>query len=350
MIDLFQPYAYGPRVQTLPADPGMKWAPDSTCTVEAPPDNDSDPQPDAFWSSRAERTGLCGVVAPRIVRMPDGLYRMYYTQILPHHGCPRGALDYANATARILSASSPDGGVWTMEPGVRLTAREGGAGDFRVGSAEVVPIGNGDGRLRMYYECSVGPHPTDSVIRSAISEDGGLAWSPEPGVRLGATSRGFVTPRIQFVADGSCRLYCGEHGRGIVSARSTDGGLTFVEDPGIRIVADGPFDAAAAYAPEILFVAGGAHVMYYAGYETAARAHVLRADSADGLNWRKDSRPVISPTPGRLDAAKCSEMCVIVLPAKSGDRPRFRLFYEGCDGAAADRRGVWRILSATSVE
>ena len=350
MINLLQPDACGPAVQTVPSDPGRDWLKDPLCAVEAAPDNDGDPSPDAQWSAQAVRTGVCGVVAPRIIRLPGGFYRMYYTQILPRSGFPAGAADYANATARILSAVSTDCETWTMEPGVRLTARDGGAGEFRVGSSEVVPLLNGNGRLRMYYECSVGPLPVDTAIRSAISVDGGLVWTPEPGVRFGATNRGFATPRLQFIEDGSCRLYCGELGRGIVSARSDDGGQTFVEEPGVRIAADGPYDAATAYAPEILRVAGGAHVMYYAGYETGDRAHILRAESADGLNWRKDPWPVISPAAGWLDSAKCSEMCVATLPPAAGGRLRYRLYYEACDGTVANRRGVWRIVSATAGE
>ena len=77
---------------------------------------------------------------------------MYYTQILPRMGYPAGANDYDHATTRILGAVSTDGVNWTPEPGVRLTPEQGGAGAFRVVSPEVVPMPDGSGRLRMYFE------------------------------------------------------------------------------------------------------------------------------------------------------------------------------------------------------
>jgi hypothetical protein len=88
---------------------------------------------------------------------------------------------------------------------------------------------------------------------------------------------------------------------------------------------------------------------YYAGYGQSNRAYILRAVSDDGLTWHKDSEPVLSPGPGGWDGAKCSEMCVIRLPQREGTVPRYRMFYEACDGTANNERGVWRIASATSV-
>jgi len=76
---------------------------------------------------------------------------MYYSQVLPREGFPAGLNDYDNATTRILSATSPDGSVWTGEPGVRLSAEQGGAGALRVVSCEVVPAIDAPDQLRMYY-------------------------------------------------------------------------------------------------------------------------------------------------------------------------------------------------------
>src|SRR5262249_40939561 len=138
-----------------------------------------------------------------------------------------------------------------------------------------------------------------------------------------------------------------ERGRGIISARSNDG-LAFQIEEGMRIAQDGVYDSHAAFAPEIIRAAGEHYVMYYAGYSRPNRAYILAAISNDGLTWRKDSEPVISPRHGGWDAAKCSEMCVIRLP-ESGTGPRYRMLYEACDGTAANERGVWRIASAISV-
>lgn len=327
-------------------DPGTAWVKDARVAIEAPPDSQPDAAPDAQWPAEAKRSGVCGAVTPNVVPLPGGGMRMYYTQILPRAGFPAGASDYDNATTRILSARSADGRAWTPEPGVRLGPEEGGAGLFRVVSPEVVPVPGGDGRLRMYFQSSPGPQSVPSPIRSAVSVDG-LAWTVEAGVRLGEDGRNYYSPRVVFLDDGRCRLYCGARVQGgIVSAVSKDGGLTFRLEPGLRIAPDTPCDAVTAFAPEVLPIAGGGYRMYYAGYSAPNRAYVLSAVSEDGLKWRKEREPVVAPG-GPWDGAKCSEMCVTRLP-DDGPTPRFRLFYEACDGTTLDDRGVWRIASATS--
>lgn len=326
----------------------MRWLKDDAIVIDAPPDDQPVPPPEARWPADAVRTGVCGAVSPRVVVLPDGRYRLYYTQMLPRPGFPAGAVDYDNATTRILSAASPDGRVWTPEPGVRLTAQQGGAGPFRVVSSEVVPTA--DGRWRMYFECCPGPQSQPSSIRSAVSDDG-LNWTVEPGDRLASPGRNFMSPRIVFLEGGRCRLLCCEHGRGIISAISDDG-VRFEPEPGLRIAQDSPHDAAAAFAPEVLRTPDGRMIMYYAGYASPTRACILRATSDDGLQWRKDPDPVIVPAgPGSRawDAVKCSEMGVFPLPRRDGEPQRYRMVYEACDGAAQGQRGVWRIVSATSV-
>ncbi len=347
MIDLSQSPSASPLVHAMATDPGTLWTKDAAVAIDAPPDADVYPPPEAQWSPQALRTGICGAVSPRVLALPGAGYRLYYSQILPRPGFPAGANDYDNATTRILSALSLDGTVWTPEPGVRLSSQAGGAGEFRVVSSEVVPLDDG-ARLRMYYECCRSTQADTNSIRSAISSDGGLVWTPEPGARLEAGGRNYAAPRIVFLGDGRCRLYCVERGQGIISALSEDGGLTFRQEPGLRIAQDRAYDAYAAFAPEIIRLDGAGYVMYYAGYSVLSRADILRAVSDDGLTWRKDAEPVISPGQGRWDAAKCSEMCVLRLPQQEGMPPRYRMLYEACDGTAQEKRGVWRIASATS--
>ncbi|MFN0165262.1 MAG: hypothetical protein ACKV22_02435 [Bryobacteraceae bacterium] len=344
MMDLMHSPPGSPLLHTVPSDPGRTWTKDAAPAIETPPDSETDPRPEARWPVEARRTGICGAVSPRIVALRGGGYRLYYSQILPRAGFPAGANDYANSTTRILSATSPDGSAWTPEPGVRLSARAGGAGDFRVVSSEVVPLA--DGRFRMYYECCPGTVSDANSIRSAISSDG-IEWSPEPGSRLESEGRNYAAPRIVFLDDGRCRLYCTERGLGMISAVSSDGGLTFRQEPGVRIALDRDSDALVAFAPEILRVGAG-YVMYYAGYTKSTHAHILRAVSEDGLAWKKEAEPAVSPGPGGWDAAKCSEMCILRLPHREGEPPRYRMLYEACDGTAKDKRGVWRIASVTS--
>jgi len=333
-------------VHLVDTDPGIRWSKEATVAIDAPPDSDTFPRPEATWPRENVRSGLCGVVSPRVLTLPGGGFRMYYSQILPRSGFPAGANDYDNSSTRILSAFSRDGRTWVPEPGVRLSPQEGGAGDFRVVSSEVVPVGDGR-QLRMYFECCPGSQAVTNSIRSATSSDG-LKWTMDPGVRVESEGHNYASPRIVFLDDGRCRMYLFDRGQGIISLVSGDG-LEFHQEPGLRIAQDGPYETLCAFAPEIVRVAGAGYVMYYAGYSHMARADILRAVSSDGLTWKKDADPVITPGPGGWDAAKSSEMCLIRLPAAANELPRYRMFYEGCDGTAPGSRGVWRIATATSV-
>ncbi len=339
MIDLLA----SPALHCPPRDPGVRWTSEGIA-IDAPPDNDLDPAPDARWPVEAVRTGRCGAVSPRVVALAEGGYRLYYTQILPRAGFPAGANDYDNATTRILSATSADGTTWNPEPGVRLSPWDGGAGDFRVVSSEVVPVPGQRGKLRMYFECCPGPQTQQNAIRSALSADG-LSWSVEHGNRMEVAGSNVSAPRILSLDDGRCRLYYHERHRGIMSAVSHDG-LTFEIEAGIRVAAGGSHDRLTAFAPEIIRLPAGGFRMYYAGYSDVNQADILTAVSRDGLHWEKVGQPVLSPGSRAWDAAKCSEMCV--LWDARNPAGGFRMLYEACDGSAPDQRGVWRIASAVS--
>jgi hypothetical protein len=350
MIDLSKCSSASPLVQTVETDPGTVWSKETHVAINAPPDSDTNPRPEATWPREELRTGLCGVVSPRILALPGGGFRMYYSQILPRPGFPAGANDYDNSSTRILSAFSSDGESWVPEPGIRLSPQEGGAGEFRVVSSEVVPVGDGS-KLRMYFECCEGSQAVTNSIRSATSSDG-LKWTMDPGVRVASEGHNYASPRIVFLDDGPCRMYLFDRGLGIISLLSRDG-LEFHQEPGLRIAQDGPHDSLCAFAPEVVRVAGAGYVMYYAGYShvpenSVSRADILRAVSEDGLTWTKQVEPVIAPGPGGWDAAKASEMCLIRLPGASNEAARYRMFYEACDGTAPNARGVWRIAAASS--
>lgn len=330
---------------TVAVDPGTNWVKDSAPAIQAPPDHPDDISPAAQWPEHAKRTGIYGAVTPNVVTLPNASYRMYYTQILPRPGYPNGANDYNNASSRILSAVSENSIIWTPEPGIRLTPQAGGASDFRVVSPEVVPVSVRPYKWRMYFESCPGSQSESSTIRSAISDDG-LNWVVESGVRLGCSTSSFNSPKVLFLDDGRVRLYCSERGKGIISAISDDG-LSFVQEQGLRLNPSNSYDALTAFASEVLHIRNSGYRMYYAGYSALNRAYVLSAWSADGLNWTKEDEPVIIPG-DRWDAAKCSEMCIMPIPSPPDQAPRYRMFYEACDGTAQDERGVWRIVGATS--
>lgn len=345
MIDLTQSTAGSPAVHTVTRDPGTTWT-RSAAAIDAVPDAHASPPPapETRWPREAARSGICGSVSPRVVRLSDRSYRMYYTQILPRVDYPAGANDYDNATTRILSAVSTDGVSWTPEPGVRLAPEQGGAGAFRVVSSEVVPMPDGSGRLRMYFESCPGTQSTQNSIRSALSEDGGLIWSVEEGHRLRIGGGNVMASRIIFTEDGLVRLYVTQRGVGIISAISTDGGTSFaVEGPRL------PEDPS-AFAPEIVRQPEGGYRMYYSSSVSdqlpteGGGQQIVSASSPDGLDWRVDGAAVV-PDGNGPDAVKASEMCTFQLPAGAAEG-MFGMVYEGCDGTTPNARGVWRIARA----
>lgn len=335
------------RPHTVGSDPGTRWIKDSKPAVDAPPDDQLDPRPDARWPATGLRSGIYGVVTPNVVPLRSGGYRLYYTQILPRPEFPGGANDYDNATTRILSARSEDGTTWIPEPGVRLSPSQSGPETLRVVSPEVVPFGQDRDRLRMYYEdCRASGRDT-ATVKSAESEDGGLTWAVEAGVRMGDTGRSFISPRAVFLEDGRCRLYYAERGRGIRSALSADGGLKFRQESGLRIGPERSGNPRTVFAPEVLCIDGGGYRMYYGQYTTSHSACIMSAVSDDGLAWRKDREPAVAPG-GAWDTAKASEMSVMSLGESDARETGYRMLYEACDGTARDKRGVWRITAAIS--
>jgi hypothetical protein len=287
---------------------------------------------------------------------------MYYTLIGPTLSNPDGCNNYTSATSSILSAVSLDcGQTWNKEAGVRLAPHKRGA-ELRVVSPEVVPLDKLGRHYRMYYEgvAAAGDAARDAAgVRSAVSHDGGLTFVPEAGWRVASSAAGgsINSPRVVPLRDGRYRLYAsrnGPAGDGIVSAVSVDGGLTFTMEEGIRLAKETAWEAHSLFAPEPLVIGGdGLTVrMFYAGIPHRDSAVILSALSADGgLTFVKDSRPVLLPGGTRWDMVKCSEMCVMYIPASLADDgiATYRMFYEGCDGTSEDLRGVWRILAATAV-
>ncbi len=266
------------------------------------------------------------VLCPRAVALPGGGYRLYFME----HGdaCPPGNHGV------VVSARSDDGDRWEREAGVRL-GPTGPRSAARVLAPDLVPLPNGG--WRMYAEARSDAAP--SVVISARSSDG-LAWTPEPGLRIADPEDriAYGSPNCVALPGGGWRLYC--HARTdayshIVSARSDDG-LTWTLEPGVRIAQDRPEEGAGAYSA---FVGGGPETwwMVYAGWSGGpdSAGRLLAADSANGLDWRKRAAPVLEPATG-LDARHCSEPTLLRLADGS-----WRLYYEACDA-----HGVWRILGA----
>ena len=231
------------RVHWASADPGAEgWGRDERPALEKP-----------------EGGGVWGTNTPNVLALPSGGFRMYYTLIGPTAENPDGANDYTSATSSICSAVSADGEAWEEEEGVRLAPHSGGA-ELRVVSPEVLPLDEEGVRYRMYYEGTAGAGDAardDSGIRSALSEDGGLSFTPEPGWRL-TNPEGYVnSPRVLPLRDGTHRMfasYAGPAGSGIVSALSTDGGLSFTLEEGVRIGKETQLETHSVFAPEVVAI------------------------------------------------------------------------------------------------
>ncbi|MDA1051850.1 MAG: hypothetical protein O3C40_15395 [Planctomycetota bacterium] len=58
MIDLSQSPSASPLVHTVATEPGTAWAKDAAVAIEAPPDADADPRPEARWSRPVCPAGL----------------------------------------------------------------------------------------------------------------------------------------------------------------------------------------------------------------------------------------------------------------------------------------------------
>ena len=333
-----------PLPHRVERDPGTRWSKNDPIAIDAPPDAAADLAPDAAWPTSVPRAGSCGAVSACTIALPDGTLRMYYTQILPRPGFPDGANDYDNAATRILSAHSSDGLAWTPEPGVRLSPQQVDEAMIRVVAPEVVPTQEDRTILRMYFETCSGPRNRNTPIRSARSEDGGLTWQVEPGNRFGGPEDGLSGCRLIELEDGRCRLYLSRHGHGIISALSTDGGWTFTEEPGIRL--------APATLPYDAATAFSPEVLLLptGGYRMyyagySDPTHAYVLTATSEDGLTWQKHPEPIITPGgRYDRLKCSEMTVAKLP----DSDQYRMYYEACDGTTHTHRGVWRILSATA--
>ena len=302
-------------------DPGRNWVKDAHIAVDQDTPLDS-----------------TKILTPNVIRLPDARYRMYYTGL----GLGRPV---AESEGYILSAVSDDARVWVKDPGIRLDVHSPHA-NRRVLCPDVIPLP--DGRYRMYYEARAAAGPTS--VLSAVSGNG-LDWEPEPGIRVADGRWSYGSPRCLYFRDSNgglrYRIYCHHYshplkpGLGsqnhIVSATSEDG-LRFELEPGVRIPQETGFEDYAVYAPEVIRLADGTYRMYYAAWtHDPMHGRIFTAVSRDGLNWDKDPEPCLD-IGGPWDQTHASEPCVIDL-----DDGRFRLFYEACDA-----NGRWRILSATS--
>ena len=153
-------------------DPGTEWSKDPWIAIDLDTPLDS------------ER-----ILTPNVIRLPGGGFRLYYTGLGPDRTVP-------DCIGYILSASSRDAVTWVKDPGVRVDVFPPHAALWTL-CPDVIPLP--DGRYRMYFEARSPDQPT--VILSAVSDDG-LAFTVEPGIRVGDGRWSYGTPRCLYIEPG----------------------------------------------------------------------------------------------------------------------------------------------------
>lgn len=316
------------------------------------------------------------VQAPGIAHKPDGGYRLFYTGIGP--GKP-----FNDCQGYILSATSEDGLNFLPEPGIRVAPLPSLPHmSLRVLAPSVAALPSGG--WRMYFEAR-GSADWPTSICSAISTDQ-INWRYEEGIRF-TRPGGVGAPRFTPSAGGGGRLFCfethyegggpgqGERiGTSVISA-VTANGFNFTAEPGIRLTdRTGTIDSAGITAAEA--IPGEPWRLYYSAWQdlpagqprpvhpslnaqavasgqsasfaaasiaadmSGYRSRILRAHSADGVDWVRDGIVIEGDGYGGsdIDAVHAEDMSL--MPLVDG---RLRMYYAACDA-----RGVWRIASAIS--
>jgi len=181
------------------------------------------------------------------------------------------------------------GSGWTYE-GVILNMSQAGNG-----GPDPVVIRLDDGRYRLYY--AVGDTPDDPDWWGMVSwiSDDGLNFTKEAGYRFEGYT--LFSHWIVRNPDGSFRMYWLDQKQGQVnamgyaavkSALSTDGGWTFIGEPGERLTFSGTgYETNGIGGGRVLLLADGRFRMYYGG--TSDYSRVLSAISTDGLSFTREA-------------------------------------------------------------
>jgi hypothetical protein len=247
-------------------------------------------------------------IAPDVVRLADGRYRMYFNLIAQGIG----------------SALSSDGLQWVAEDGVRVASkRVEGQADFDVGHPTALRLV--DGRWRIFCQSTTGIDKPARWI-SATSSDG-LTFTRDEGTRLDIGASTGLT----FAGHG--RVWRGRDGKlhGLYSGNTSDD--TGPSDVGSLISDD---DLALTVVKPHVFPEGHDPAAYQEadGTVTAVYSYLLEGfdfarTSDDGATWTTPKRLSMLGEDGQpIDSAKAGDMALTRLP--SG---RYILFSNWSDGA-----------------
>jgi len=255
------------------------------------------------------------VLAPSLVRLDDGRWRMYVEARGPSS---RGPV--------ITSAISENQVDWKHEPGIRLATADG------LGGPRILHLA--DGRFRL-LACAddYGPGGRSGLeksgkhIISALSEDG-LEFDPEPGERI----------RSDEVGGGVDGITAGQ----LLPPSGNSSVWTMIfsawrPPPAGHVVPTHPSEPSASGTPsEVVDFAAASIAADISGF----RSRIYQATSSDATTFGRPS--VIVEGGGYdsddVDGVHAEDMSVISL----GDG-KHRMYYASCDAT-----GCWQIASAVS--
>jgi hypothetical protein len=159
-----------------------------------------------------------------------------------------------------------------------------------------------------------------------------------------------VDPSVVALPDGRFRIYGNPdlgsvRPRHVISLISTDGGVTFTQEPGDRIVGDADHDA---FGPSVIALPNGDFRMYLTDQRTMIGAEgapaIISAISSDGLNfaWEPGERLHYLGTGDEVYGIRGAS--IVILPNGT-----YRMYYAGLTGSTSSDLGA-KGLSAVSAD
>lgn len=156
-----------------------------------------------------------GLTGPGVVRLADGTYRAYFSD-LPRPGTGPDPW-------KVFSATSPDGLTWTAEAGVRIGA---GAQNVTRSAEHPTVVRHSDGTFTMFYfdnGSGSANKSTDMGVYYATSTDG-LVFNNENKLDLVSLGNGFENsagndPEVFVDGDGRLLMYFGIGPAGIAAVQ-----------------------------------------------------------------------------------------------------------------------------------
>jgi hypothetical protein len=190
-------------------------------------------------------------------------------------------------SARLISFSTPDGLTFTRESGIRFTGSPADNGFTGVPQALELP----DGRHRLYYVGDpVNSGAGGNGVRTAISTDEGMTWTPEMTTNL--LPRSHVDPEVRALDGGGYRMFIRVPGKPQGAVPSDNAGIWWADSPdGLsftlagRAVGD-PEDVLDAADPAVVGLSDGRVLMFMGSKDGTLRLATATARSRRRLVTR----------------------------------------------------------------